>query len=522
LALKRFSDTYWPVYAEAFTLLNPTTGEFPDGTSSAVEYIGKAYDPEFGVSWGTPCTTLGCAQAEYTTYALDRDILFIKGHPSILNDTGQEANLTLWQQFIDWIYTEHDLLNINHTEAIAYKYEERTNYTVIMNNAENYTIDLTGCRFNHNMYLTSPDNDGSLWTLYEESGTYIGEILGAGFLLFEKGHSYYLTAERNQPPVFGTPTPVDGSSNNPLSFTWSIPINDPNGNTFSWIIQCNNGQANSGTDASNGTKSLSLSGLVNSASYIILVNASDLTGSGQYTRRWYTFSTTGTMTNTPPVFGTPSPTNSSTGNSLSFTWSIPISDPEGNTFSWTIQCSNGQANSGTGAFNGTKSLSLSGLTNSTTYNIWVNATDPTGSGVYTRKWYTFTTQQQNLPPNKPSQPSGQANGTKKELYSYTTSTTDPNADKVYYQWDWGDGTTSEWLGPYNSGAVISTTHQWTTKGSFNIKVKAKDTSGAESSWSNPLPIKIRNWFINLILQILKWLFQRFPNVFPLLQQFMGY
>ena len=53
---------------------------------------------------------------------------------------------------------------------------------------------------------------------------------------------------------------------------------------------------------------------------------------------------------------------------------------------------------GLSASNGTKSLSLSGLTYSTTYKIWVNATDPTGSGLYTRKWYTFTTKP--LPPMK--------------------------------------------------------------------------------------------------------------------------
>jgi len=243
LALKRFSDTYWPVYAEGFSLLNETTGEFPDGNSSAVEHLGEGYDPEFGLSWGTPCTTLGCAQTEYTTYALDRDIIFIKGHPVSLNESGQEANLTLWQEFIDWIYAGHELLNINHTEAIAYKYEERTNFTVVRNNAENYTIDLRGCRSDHYMYLTSPDNDGSRWLLHDESGTSIGEITGAGFLLLEKDHYYYLTAatgEVNQPPVFETPTPLNNSISNPLSLTWSIPINDPEGDTFNWIIQCNN------------------------------------------------------------------------------------------------------------------------------------------------------------------------------------------------------------------------------------------------------------------------------------------
>ena len=103
--------------------------------------------------------------------------------------------------------------------------------------------------------------------------------------------------------------------------------------------------------------------------------------------------TTKTKTNNPPVFGTPSPANGSTGNLLGFTWSIPINDPEGNTFSWTIQCSNGQAKNGTGAANGTKSLPLSGLANSKIYKVWVNATDTGGSGLYTRKWYTFITKQ---------------------------------------------------------------------------------------------------------------------------------
>lgn len=100
-----------------------------------------------------------------------------------------------------------------------------------------------------------------------------------------------------------------------------------------------------------------------------------------------------TKTNNPPIFGTPSPTNGSTGNPLSFVWSIPINDPEGNNFSWTIQCSNGLVNSGNGATNGTKTLSLSGLVYSKNYKVWVNATDTGGSGNYTRKRYTFTTKQ---------------------------------------------------------------------------------------------------------------------------------
>ena len=201
------------------------------------------------------------------------------------------------------------------------------------------------------------------------------------------------TTGGNIPPVFGTPTPLNTSTNQPLSLTWSIPINDPQGDPFNWSIQCSNGQSNSSSSASNGTKTLILSGLANSTAYTIWVNATDPTGSNQYTRKWYYFTTQVSSVNHPPELGAPSPANSSTGNLLSFSWSIPITDLEGDTFTWSIQCSNTQTNTATGATNGTKTLALSGLAYATTYTIWVNATDPTGSGEYTRKWYTFTTRQ---------------------------------------------------------------------------------------------------------------------------------
>ena len=205
---------------------------------------------------------------------------------------------------------------------------------------------------------------------------------------------FTFTTKANEPPVFGASSPVNGSTGNPLSFSWSIPISDVEGNRFNWRIECSNGDSAYANGVSNGTKSLSLSGLAYSTTYKVWVNATDPTpaGSGLWTRRWFTFTTQAGVSNNPPVFGTPSPGNGSSGSRLNLRWSIPINDPEGTVFSWTIECSNGQRNSGTGASNGIQSLSLSGLAYSKTYKVWVNATDPTGSKVYTRKWYTFTTE----------------------------------------------------------------------------------------------------------------------------------
>jgi hypothetical protein len=137
------------------------------------------------------------------------------------------------------------------------------------------------------------------------------------------------------------------------------------------------------------------------------------------------------------------------------------------------------------------------------------------------RWRFTTIALANHPPNKPSRPSGQTNGKIGQQYSYTTSTPDPDGDQVYYLWDWGDGSTSGWLGPYNCGVAINTTHKWTVKSSFSIKVKAKDVFNAESVWSNPLPITMPYTY-KPILQVLELFFQRFPNTFPPLRLLLEY
>jgi FlaG/FlaF family flagellin (archaellin) len=148
----------------------------------------------------------------------------------------------------------------------------------------------------------------------------------------------------------------------------------------------------------------------------------------------------------PPMFGAPSPTNGSTGNLLSFAWSIPINDPDGDVFSWTIHCSNGQTSSGIGASNGTKSLSLSGLVYLTVYKVWVNATDPGGSGLYTRRWFTFTTKSQpwsNRAPtfSSPSPVNGSTSVSRFHATNVTVSDLDGNSTTVCF---WNNKTGS-WL-----------------------------------------------------------------------------
>ncbi len=54
--------------------------------------------------------------------------------------------------------------------------------------------------------------------------------------------------------------------------------------------------------------------------------------------------------------------------------------------------------------------------------------------------------------------------------------------------DWDDTSNSSWIGPYNSGEQVNSSHSWTRKGNFNVKVKAKDIYGHQSDWSDPLSV----------------------------------
>ena len=93
------------------------------------------------------------------------------------------------------------------------------------------------------------------------------------------------------------------------------------------------------------------------------------------------------------------------------------------------------------------------------------------------------------PPEKPAKPDGPISGATNTEHTYSTSATDPGGDQIYYVFDWDDGTESE-AGPYNSGETGSASHTWTEKGNYNIKVKARNTIGLESDWSDPLAVSM--------------------------------
>jgi len=95
----------------------------------------------------------------------------------------------------------------------------------------------------------------------------------------------------------------------------------------------------------------------------------------------------------------------------------------------------------------------------------------------------------NQPPEIPDRPLGPTTGNPNELLNFSTSTIDPDNDFIYYYWNWGYED-SEWLGPFYSGEICNASHVWMETGSYEVKVKAKDSNGEESNWSNPLTVNV--------------------------------
>jgi hypothetical protein len=68
-------------------------------------------------------------------------------------------------------------------------------------------------------------------------------------------------------------------------------------------------------------------------------------------------------------------------------------------------------------------------------------------------------------------------------YNYTFTANDPEKHDLVYCIDWGDGTEEIFVGPFGSWEEISVKHNWTERGTYEIKAKASDIYGAESDWS---------------------------------------
>jgi hypothetical protein len=132
---------------------------------------------------------------------------------------------------------------------------------------------------------------------------------------------------------------------------------------------------------------------------------------------------------------------------------------------------------------------------------------------------TLALTEESQAPLKPNRPNGPSSGKINVEKTYTAYTTDPDGDDIFYLFDWGDYSNSGWLGPYASGNSCEASHIWTTQGSYQIKVKAKDIHGVQSEWSDPLTISMSRTKVKTLPDLAEWLqnmIEKFPRMEKLL------
>ena len=126
----------------------------------------------------------------------------------------------------------------------------------------------------------------------------------------------------------------------------------------------------------------------------------------------------------------------------------------------------------------------------------------------------------NDPPDTPTI-DGPLEGKKGIKYDYNFSAIDPDGDDIYYWIHWGDTWAEMWIGPYSSGEIATVNHTWNDKGAFDMSVKAKDNYDFKSDWATFEVTMPKNKPFSYDFYILNWLFERFPNAFPILKNLLG-
>jgi hypothetical protein len=91
------------------------------------------------------------------------------------------------------------------------------------------------------------------------------------------------------------------------------------------------------------------------------------------------------------------------------------------------------------------------------------------------------------PPEKPITPIGPVSCTTGVAYTYKVMAVHPQGQHVEFQFDWG-GTVGDWGNWAASGETLSVNHAYDTAGTYAIAVRARDSAGLLSDWSDPLSV----------------------------------
>jgi hypothetical protein len=311
--------------------------------------------------------------------------------------------------------------------------------------------------------------------------------LGYAFYWMTLNMSY--AVDTNHPPQ--TPATPQGPAGGPAgsSLTYSTSTTDPDGDpvrfTFNWADGTTTKTAPSTTGIGSASHVWNAKG-----DYSVKAMATDSKGA---TSSWSNgLQITVTAANRLPSRPT-TPAGPVTGNTeKSYKFTSQSTDPDGDDvqliFDW------GDASQTTTAFfkSGETISATHTWTQAGTHSVKAMAVDKRGGqsgwSAYQRIKITKII---NLPPRNPTQPAGVANGLVGKGYFFVGYSTDPNGNKIFYTFDWGDGEITETT-LATSGISMRASHAWSQAGAYEVRIMATDSNGATSGWSMPKKVVMKN------------------------------
>jgi len=270
------------------------------------------------------------------------------------------------------------------------------------------------------------------------------------------------TTKNNTIPSFSSPSPINGSTNQSLSFTWSISISDSEGDSFNWSIECSNGQSTTANAEFDGTKQLYISSLSCNTLYYVWVNATD---GYDWAKAWFTF-TTGSV-NIPPIADAGGPYGDYVDIPITVSGS-DSTDPDGKIvgyrWDWT---NNGEYTAWSSSPTATYTYTIAG-----NYTIKLQVKDNLGEMGIDITTARIKSQEEieeenELPVVNAGGPYYEIEGV--EIFFDGSDSYDPDGSIESWFWTFGDGTRSELQTP---------THTYSKEGNYTVTLKVTDNLDA--------------------------------------------
>jgi len=117
-------------------------------------------------------------------------------------------------------------------------------------------------------------------------------------------------------------------------------------------------------------------------------------------------------------------------------------------------------------------------------------------------------------PTDPSKPSGPSSVKINTDNTFSTTSSDKDGDKLFYQWLWDGNKESEWMGPYEAGEKCEITITWSQTKVTELKVYVRDEGGTINKNPGRKTIVVsKSRALNTYLEI-------FLNNYPILQKIL--